>query len=178
MLAQVDEPLRTQLRSTDLHREVFDEFIEEQLSKNFGGDIEELKNATSTKKLEVWYWMWYKLQIEPPARQTCFIVTLNEPVINELARAVGRPMLGKTRGRILELATGECGIEAANLRIGGPPSDNVAIDEEGTSTLLRLVSLSLIIGFSLAYFSFGSVRVAMMLFFVGGIAAISSLSFV
>ena len=177
-MAQVDEPLRTQLRSTDLHREVFDEFIEEELSKNFGGDIEELKNATSTKKLEVWYWMWYKLQIEPPARQTCFIVTLNEPVINELARAVGRPMLGKTRGRILELATGECGIEAANLRIGGPPSDNVAIDEEGTSTLLRLVSLSLIIGFSLAYFSFGSVRVAMMLFFVGGTAAISSLSFV
>ncbi|MCP4099206.1 MAG: MMPL family transporter [Planctomycetaceae bacterium] len=178
LLAQVDDSLRTQLRSTDLHREVFDEFIEEELNKNFDGDIEELKNATSTKKLEVWYWMWYKLQIEPPARQTCFIVTLNEPVINELARAVGRPMLGKTRGRILELATGECGIEAANLRIGGPPSDNVAIDEEGTSTLLRLVSLSLIIGFSLAYFSFGSVRVAMMLFFVGGTAAISSLSFV
>ena len=178
LLAQVDEPLRTQLRSTDLHREVFNEFIEEELSKNFDGDIESLKNATSTKKLEVWYWMWYKLQIEPPARQTCFIVTLNEPVINELARAVGRPMLGKTRGRILELATGECGIESANLRIGGPPSDNVAIDEEGTRTLLNLVSLSLIIGFSLAYFSFGSVRVAMMLFFVGGTAAISSLSFV
>lgn len=178
LLAQVDDQLRTQLRSTDLHREVFNEFIEEELNKNFDGDIESLKNATSTKKLEVWYWMWYKLQIEPPARQTCFIVTLNEPVINELARAVGRPMLGKTRGRILELATGECGIEAANLRIGGPPSDNVAIDEEGTRTLLNLVSLSLIIGFSLAYFSFGSVRVAMMLFFVGGTAAISSLSFV
>jgi predicted RND superfamily exporter protein len=178
LLAQVDEPLRKQLRSTDLHREVFDEFIAEELSKDFDGDLEKLKDAASTKKLEVWYWMWYKLQIEPPARQTCFIVTLNEPVINELARAVGRPMLGKTRGRILELATGECGIEAANLRIGGPPSDNVAIDEEGTKTLFNLVGLSLIIGFSLAYFSFGSIRVAMMLFFVGGTAAISSLSFV
>ena len=86
--------------------------------------------------------------------------------------------MGKPRGRILELATGECGIAPENLHIGGPPSDNVAIDEEGTSTLLRLVGLSGLIGFSLAYLSFGSIRVAMMLFFVGGVAAISSLSYV
>ena len=178
LLQLVDEAMQTQLRSTPVHKDVFNQFITKQVAEEFDGDINKLRNAKSTVRLETWYKLWYQLQIEPPPRQTCLIVTLNEPVIQELARAVGRPMLGKARGRILELATGECGIDAENLRIGGPPSDNVAIDEEGTSTLLRLVSLSLIIGLSLAYLSFGSVRVALMLFFVGGVAAISSLSYV
>ena len=103
---------------------------------------------------------------------------MNEPVKDELARAIGRPILGKPRGRLLELATGICGISPENVRIGGPPSDNVAIDEEGTNTLLRLAGLSLLIGLTLAYLSFSSIRVAFMLFFVGGVAAIASLSYV
>jgi uncharacterized membrane protein YdfJ with MMPL/SSD domain len=62
--------------------------------------------------------------------------------------------------------------------MGGPPSDNVAIDEEGTSTLLRLASLSGLIGIILAYYSFRSIRITIMLFFIGGVSAISSLSYV
>jgi len=54
----------------------------------------------------------------------------------------------------------------------------VAIDEEGTNTLVRLAGLSLIIGITLAYLSFSSIRVACMLFFVGGMGAIASLSYV
>ena len=178
LLQHVEESQRTQLRSDPVHKQIFSEFVSSEVAEGFDNDINNLCSASSSEQLELWYKMWYQLRMDPPPRQTCLVVTLNEPVIQELARAVGRPMLGKARGRLLELATGKCGIAPENLRIGGPPADNVAIDEEGTSTLLRLVSLSLIIGLSLAYLSFGSVRVAVMLFFVGGVAAISSLSYV
>lgn len=178
LLQHADEIRQAQLRADPDAERLFDAYIDRELTERFDGDMEKLANASNSEKLELWNGVWYQLRMEPPPRQTCLVVTLNEPVIQELARAVGRPLLGKPRGRLLELATGECGILPENVHIGGPPSDNVAIDEEGTSTLLRLVSLSLIIGLSLAYLSFGSVRVALMLFFVGGVAAISSLSYV
>lgn len=178
LLQHVDDARLATLKSDPIHTQRFEQFIAREVNDNYGGDFRQLQNATKADKLKLWYRLWFELDLEPLARQTCLIVTLNEPVIKELSRAVGRPLLGKPRGRILELATGECGIEPNNLHIGGPPSDNVAIDEEGTSTLLRLVSLSAIIGFSLAYLSFGSVRVAVMLFFVAGVAAVASLSYV
>ena len=159
-------------------RESFARFINQQLSENFDDDMSKLRNSNRDDQLDLWYRMWFEMGVEAPPRQTCLIVTLNEPVLHELARAVGRPILGKPRGRLLELATGICGISPENVRIGGPPSDNVAIDEEGTNTLIRLAGLSLIIGITLAYLSFSSIRVALMLFFVGGVSAISSLSYV
>ncbi len=179
LLQQIDDKDRlAELRSNPIHRERFDTFISQELESKYSGEFSGLLNATKNDKLDAWYRMWDELAMEAPPRQTCLIVTLNEPVINELARAVGRPLLGKHRGRILELATGECGIKASNLHIGGPPADNVAIDEEGASTLLRLVSLSLLIGVGLSYMSFRSFRVTVMLFFVGGVAAMSSLAYV
>ena len=167
-----------QLRSVPVHRQRFETFVSEQLEDRFEGEFENLIDAKQDVKLELWYKMWRALDMPAPPRQTCLVVTLNEPVLSELDRVVGRPLMGKPRGRILELATGECGIAPENLHIGGPPTDNVAIDEEGTSTLLRLVSLSAIIGIGLSYFSFRSIRVTFMLFFVGGVAAVSSLSYV
>ena len=160
------------------NRESFARFIETAVQKDYDGDLQKLCDAPRDDQLELWYRMWFDLGIEAPSRQTSLIVTLNEPVINELARAIGRPILGKPRGRLLELAIGICGISPENVRIGGPPSDNVAIDEEGTNTLVRLAGLSLIIGITLAYLSFSSIRVALMLFFVGGMSAIASLSYV
>lgn len=173
-----DENVRNLLRSSDEMEKRFDAFLEFIVDRDFEGDIANLQAAGPDARITVWYEMWDALEIEPPSRQTCLVVTLNEPVIEELNRAVGRPLFGKARGRILELATGECGISPENLHLGGPPCDNVAIDEEGTNTLLRLVSLSAIIGISLAYFSFRSIPVTCMLFFVAGVAAISSLSYV
>ena len=35
---------------------------------------------------------------------------------------------------------------APPLRLGGPPVDNIAIDEEGTVTLVRLVGYSVLVG--------------------------------
>ena len=179
LLQHVEDKQRlAQLRALPIHRQRFEAFIDEQIKIRFEDDFEKLVEAKNDVKLELWYKMWRALEMPAPPRQTCLVVTLNEPVLSELDRVVGRPLMGKPRGRILELATGECGIAPENLHIGGPPTDNVAIDEEGTSTLLRLVSLSAIIGIGLSYFSFRSIRVTFMLFFVGGVAAISSLSYV
>ncbi len=173
-----DKNVLKMLQNSEEMKNRFEKFIEYTVDEDFDGDLAKLQDAGPDQKIEVWYRMWDALEVEPPARQTCLVVTLNEPVIEELNRAVGRPLFGKARGRILELATGECGISPENLHLGGPPCDNVAIDEEGTNTLLRLVSLSALIGISLAYFSFRSIRVTCMLFFVAGVAAISSLSYV
>jgi predicted RND superfamily exporter protein len=162
----------------DHSRAVFDAYISGLVTDTYGGDIEKLRSAPQTTRLEHWSYMWRTLGIAAPPRQTCFVVTLNEPVLDELARVVGRPVLGKPRGRILEIASGSCGIQPQNLHIGGPPVDNVAIDEEGSITLFRLVGLSAAIGLTLAWLSFRSIPVTLMLFFVGGISAIASLSIV
>ena len=178
LLQHVDEQLQTQLTSSDLYRERFDQFIEYELKEQFDDSFDKLRRADLDTKLELWYRMWEAIELDAPPRQTCIIVTINQPVAEELGRVVGRPLLGKPRGRILELATGECGISAENLHIGGPPADNVAIDEEGTITLLRLVNLSMFIGLGLAYVSFRSIRLTFMVFFVGGMSAISGLGYV
>ena len=168
----------TPLKEETRNRDTFKRFVDAAVQEDYDGDLSKLCDAPRDEQLELWYRMWFDMGIEPPARQTSLIVTLNEPIIHELARVIGRPILGKPRGRLLELAVGICGISPENVRVGGPPSDNVAIDEEGTNTLVRLAGLSLIIGITLAYLSFSSIRVACMLFFVGGMAAIASLSYV
>ena len=116
-----------------------------------------------------------------------------------MAYAIGRGVLGGPRGRLLQLAE-ECGIEAAPppsmapppfnrphaeassgrppLRLGGPPVDNLAIDEEGTITLVRLVGYSIVVGIVLSYLCFGSLKITTMVFIVGGSAAMLSMSFV
>jgi len=166
------------LQKEPIYRERFERFVTEQINTKYNGEIDGLRKASKSAQLEAWYRAWYQMELDPPPRQTCLIVTLNEPIISELARAIGRPMLGKPRGRLPEIAINKCEIDKSDFHMGGPPVDNVAIDEEGTNTLVRLAGLSLIIGMSLAYLSFGSIRVACMLFFVGGVAAIASLSYV
>ncbi len=157
---------------------VFEAFVSGLVAQTFAGDIEKLRTAPQSTQLEHWYYLWRKMEIPAPPRQTCFVVTLNDPVLDELARVVGRPVLGKPRGRILEIASGSCGIEPNHLHIGGPPVDNVAIDEEGSITLFRLVGLSAVIGMGLAWICFRSIPLTLMVFFVGGVSAIMSLAIV
>ena len=64
------------------------------------------------------------------------------------------------------------------IKLGGPPVDNVAIDEEGQITLVRLVGLSVLVGVILSWLSFRSVAVTAMVFIVGGVSAFASLSIV
>ncbi len=153
-------------------------FVQDVIKTYHEGKPESFAAATAEQRLEYWMRWWDWIKLESPPRQTAIMVTLNGAVIDDFSMVVGRGLLGKPRGRILELATGECGISPGNLHLGGPPVDNVSIDEEGSITLLRLAVLSGIIGIALSLLCFRSLRVTLMLFFVGGVAAISSLGIV
>jgi predicted RND superfamily exporter protein len=111
-------------------------------------------------------------------QQTCFVLTFSEVGKRDLRRVIGRQLMGRPLGRLRQLATVECGISDEDLKLGGPPVDNVAIDEEGQITLARLIVLSALVGIGLSLFLVRSVRVTCILFFIGGLAALSSLAIV
>jgi hypothetical protein len=131
---------------------------------------------------------------------TCILLTLTEHGRQNLHQVLGRGMLGRPHGRLLRIAA-DAGLQAPAkpslwpppldrwfgkpelgtgpvFRMGGPPVDNVAIDEEGQVTLVRLVGLSVMLGLIISWFSFRSVAVTLVLFFVGMSSAVASLGFV
>ena len=110
-------------------------------------------------------------------KTTCLMLTLTDAARRNLHLVCGRGLLGKPRGRLFEIAA-ESNIAEDELRLGGPPVDNVAIDEEGTVTLVRLVSWSALLGIGLSLLCFRSITATIMIFFVGGISAITSIALV
>lgn len=113
----------------------------------------------------------------PDGKQTCIVATLTDAAKRDLHQVLGRGWLGKPFGRLYEIGQ-ESGIPMAALRLGGPPVDNVAIDEEGTITLVRLVGLSVLLGLLLSYACFRSISATIMVFFVGGISAVISVALI
>lgn len=159
----------------------FDQFIAERVKTRYGGDVERLKEAPLWEREILWQEAFAALGVSPPAPQTCLVLTLSEPGKRDMRRVVGRPMLGRARGHLLALAE-ECSIstddEHGDLRLGGPPVDNVAIDEEGAITLVRLVGFCIALGIGLSYLCLRSLLVTFMVFLVGGMSAVVSLSIV
>ncbi len=169
------------------------------LTARHGGTIESLHHISTEEQNDAWAELCTAVGIPVPPRQTCVLVTLTPFGKEHLARAVGRGVLGGPRGRLLLLAD-QSGIAAAAppsmapppfdhpenllvdasgrsmLRMGGPPVDNVAIDEEGTVTLIRLVGYSGLIGLVLSYFCFRSVKLTIMIFMVGVSSAVLGLA--
>ncbi len=136
----------------------------------------------------------------PDGKQTCLVATLSDRGRTNIHRAVGRGLLGKPRGKLMEMAA-ESGLQippapsalpplidklfeepevagGPMIHLGGPPVDNVAIDEEGQATLVRLAGISGLLGIIISWFSFRNVAVVVMLSFVGFISAVASLAFV
>jgi len=113
----------------------------------------------------------------PDGKQTCLVATLTDAAKRDLHQVLGRGWLGKPFGRLYEIGQ-ESGIPMAEMRLGGPPVDNVAIDEEGTITLVRLVGLSVLLGLLLSYACFRSISATIMVFFVGGISAVISVALI
>lgn len=124
-----------------------------------------------------------RTEIDPDKpRQTCIVLTLSDAAKQNLHLVVGRGLLGKPRGLLYELAE-DCNIapkdgSGEGLWLGGPPVDNVAIDEEGTITLVRLVGLCAVVGIGLSLICFRSITATIMVFFIGGISAVMSIAFV
>lgn len=113
----------------------------------------------------------------PDGKTTCLMLIMSENAKIDLHRTIGRGLLGKARGRLYDLAE-ECGLQTDELHIGGPTVDNVAIDEEGSVTLVRLVSLCVILGVTLAYACFRTITATIMVFFIGAISAVGSIALV
>ena len=125
---------------------------------------------------------------------TGIMVTLSEAGLEDTRNVLGRGILGKPRGKLVDLAV-ESGIlpppippltpwgkdpplADSVLRAGGPLVDNVAIDEEGQITLVRLVGLSIGLGIVLSYLCFRSFQVTTAVFLVGAMSAVVSLGIV
>jgi uncharacterized protein len=120
--------------------------------------------------------------VGPDRRQTCVTVTLKPEALGELKLVLGHGQRRIFRPnvppgallRIIELA----GIPSESLRMGGPPVDNVAIDEEGERTLVRLAGLSGLLGLGLAWWSLRSVLLTCIVFSCGVLSAAASLGLV
>ncbi len=96
----------------------------------------------------------------PDGRQTCVIVSLDPTTTVKL-----KPILGHGQFRlfrpnvppgVLRRLVDKAGIADATLHMGGPPVDNISIDEEGERTLVRLAGLSGLLGLFLAWWSLRS----------------------
>lgn len=179
--------------------EELDFAIERYVAEIHDGDRTQLKHADNEDQAAAWYAIFDSVRVDPPPRQTCVMVTLTPLGNQNLPYVVGRGVLGGPRGRLLELAA-QSGLEPAPvpsaapppfnaevpigasgrppLRLGGPPVDNVTIDEEGTITLARLLGYSIVIGFGLSYICFRSFKITLMVFMVGGLSAVLGMAFV
>ncbi|CAD73043.1 MAG TPA: hypothetical protein DDX19_02885 [Rhodopirellula baltica] len=179
--------------------ETIERALETFVVERLDGDREKLATSLTQTQTDAWYAVYDALGVEPPPRLTCLLVTLTDLAKDNLAFAVGRGTLGTPQGRLLQLAQ-QSGIQPPlppssapppfnreppesiggmpPLRMGGPPIDNIAIDEEGTITLVRLVGYCILVGVLLSYFCFRSFKVTIMLFVVGGSAAMLSMSMV
>lgn len=181
----------------------FDESVDQALTQiledQYDGSLERLKSDTLDGRTAAWYTVFDSAGVEPPPRLTCVLVTLTDLAKDNLTFALGRGTLGEPRGRLLTLAA-ESGVQPAGppsmapppfnqteseslsglppLRMGGPPVDNMAIDEEGTVTLVRLVGYSVIVGVVLSYLCFSSIKITVMVFVVGGSSAMLSMAIV
>ncbi|MGV3483657.1 MAG: efflux RND transporter permease subunit, partial [Planctomycetaceae bacterium] len=160
------------------------------IAQRYDQSAESLQELSTQTQNAAWVELFETIGMPVPPRQTCVLATLTPFGKEQLARAVGRGVLGGPRGRLLVLAD-QSGVAAAPppsmapppfdrpenlvsdasgrpmLRMGGPPVDNVAIDEEGTVTLIRLVGYSGLIGLGLSFLCLRSVKLTVMVFMVG-----------
>ncbi|HUY31252.1 MAG TPA: MMPL family transporter [Pirellulales bacterium] len=102
-------------------------------------------------------------------KTTCIVLTLSDEGKRHLREAV------KTVRRV---ATQECAIPLETLHLGGPPVDNVAIDEAGEQSLYRLAGLAAVIGLVVSWWCLRSARLIALVFASGIYGAAASLAIV
>ena len=170
------------------------EFRSKVVEEQYAGDESLLIAATPGERAALWYQWFDEIGVTPPGRQTCIVATLSDLGEANLKRILGRGIQGQPRGTLVVLAAEsdiippprpsmapwaqEVKLTGKVLRLGGPPVDNAAIDEEGQITLGRLVGISLLLGVVLSYLTFRCMKVTFMVFFVGGSSAIMSMAIV
>jgi predicted RND superfamily exporter protein len=102
-------------------------------------------------------------------RQSCVVVTLSEQGLKNKKQALEE---------LRHVAINQCNIPDEKLHIGGPPVDNVAIDEAGNKSLNMLAGTAIVIGFFVSWFSLKSVKLVLIVLSAGIYSSILSLSLV
>lgn len=102
-------------------------------------------------------------------RQSCVVVTLSDKGLRNKKQALDE---------LRHIAIQQCSIPVEKLRIGGPPVDNVAIDEAGNKSLNLLAGVAVVIGCIVSWFSLRSVKLVAIVSSAGIYSAILSLSLV
>jgi predicted RND superfamily exporter protein len=120
--------------------------------------------------------------IGPDGKQTVVMANLSEPASKRLRKSIGRPVkrfgfIRQTPTPLFE-ALEKAGIHEDEVRLGGPPIDNNAIDEEGERSLVRLAGLAGLLGLSLSFYSLRSVRMTLVVFMCGIMSAALALAIV
>lgn len=164
--AELDAARRKYFKSVATGRRLVDQMCVEPLSLAPEVAIERLQGT----------------MIGADRRQTCVTVTLTADAVGKLKPVVGH---GQERifranvppGALIQLIE-QAGVPIKDLHLGGPPIDNVAIDEEGEKTLVRLAGLSGLLGLFLAWWSLRSVLLTGIVFACGVLSAASSLGIV
>lgn len=116
-------------------------------------------------------------------KQTCVVVMLSDEAIKNFRAVVGRrvpdgPLPWHRKVGVLIESLKACGIDPDTARLGGPPVENVAIDEEGDKTLSRLALLSGGLGICLAWWSLRSVKLTLMVFACAVLSAAAGLAMI
>jgi len=118
--------------------------------------------------------------IGPDGKQTCIMATLSAPAAKHLRLSIGRPIkrFGLMRQKLSPLfeAIESAGLTEDEVRLGGPPVDNNAIDEEGERSLVRLAGLAGLLGLTLSYYSLRSIRMTLIVFMCGIFSAALALA--
>ena len=120
--------------------------------------------------------------IGPDGKQTVVLASLSPDASHKVRNVIGhqRTRFGAKVGKPTPLfaALAEAGISESEVRLGGPPIDNSAIDEEGERTLARLAGLSALLSLTLTYWSLRSIRMTIVVFACGLFSAMVALAIV
>ena len=133
--------------------------------------------------------------VGPDGKSTAMIITLNKgkrdgkslkAVLEKIRRlsvesglpdttevktgSIARQAVKNFVGVIDEMVNGRT-VRMDGVILGGPPVDNVALDVEGSRTLVRLAGLCAIIGVSIAFACLRSVRLTMFVFWISALSA-------
>ncbi len=102
-------------------------------------------------------------------QQTSAIVSLSQ---------AGQDDLHRTLRVLYQTAEQATGLDRRQIHLGGPPVDNVAIDEEGQKTLRVLVGLSALVGLLLAWWFMRALGLTAIIFCAGVYSAALCLALV
>ncbi|HVX10311.1 MAG TPA: MMPL family transporter [Pirellulales bacterium] len=107
--------------------------------------------------------------IGPDGKTTCIVLTLTEQ---------GKEHMRDCVTLVRRIAREECNIPPENLHMGGPPVDNVAIDEAGEQSLYRLAGFAAMIGLVISWWCLRNIKLIAIVFFAGIYGAAASLAIV